>query len=313
MHIYILSFLFLLTSIQFDSLDITPIAQVTIGDKRNDIHIDDFQRGVYFTIDENECFWLSDYENRQIKAFNNKGKLLYIINPENISASIEKLHIYDDYLIALKSDGVLYFYNKYEGKLLARKKLTVEHAIFNKAYFNGQYLFLPQFGSPFPNENLYEFLIEIKKPSEQTLSISVDKLNLIMNAYNSDKKNNNYLPIEDSCYSTLKDIFQLSFKGQSKDYILIMNYSGPTKEEDGYYIFLKKNQLLKKIGKFPESITGIVDNSWWGEASVIIGNHLYLMGVKYKDDNPKNIVISKVSLSNINKLTTVSVEEILVK
>jgi len=316
MQFSILTLLMFMGLIQSDSLNIAVITQVLVGDKKNDIHIHREQYGLYFAIDSNERFWLTDVLKKQIKSFDNKGRLLYIVLSENPSAQINKMYIHNDYLIALTSDGILYFYNKHNGKLVARQTLIVEHAIFNKAYFFDKYLFLPQDGSPLPNENLYEFVIEVNKSSEYVLSVNVRQLGLIINAYNSDKKNDNYLPIDSSCYTALKGIDQLDFKGQSEDYILIRRES-KNEENDFYYLFLKKNHIIKKIGSIPKSITGFVDNAWWGESSVIVGNRLFLMGVKYQDmkyyDNPQKIIISKVDLSNTDKMATMSIQEMLAK
>ena len=108
----------------------------------------------------------------------------------------------------------------------------------------------------------------------------------------------------------------MAFKGESKDYLLILR-EGDRYEENQYYVFQKRNRRIKKIGIFPESITGFLTNNWWGESSTIIGDYLYLVGVRYWNkkypDIPAKIIITKIDLSNIEKLPTVTIEEVLAK
>jgi len=316
MFISILTLLLISTKVQSDSAVILPIVQVKIGDKRNEIRMDDFQRGACFAIDENEYLWLTDYKSRQIKAFNKEGEVVYIIIQNNISVSIDKIYVYSDYLITLTSNGVLSFYNKFNGKLLTQHKLKIERALFKNAYFYDKYIFLPQFGSPLPNENLFEFVIEIEKSTEQSISFNVRQIGCIINSYDSNKMNNNYFPVDSACYSLLKDLHDLDFKGQSKDCILIRR-EGKDDKSDCYYVLFKKNYIIKSIGNFSKSVTGLIDNTGWGEASVIVGKYLYFIGVKYRDmnhyHNPQKIIISKLNLSIIDKLPTVTIEEMLAK
>jgi|GEM_PF-5368764 len=318
MQLYLIAFLMYFGTIHSDSLDITPMAQVGVGDNDNEVNADREQEGLYFAVDESEQFWLVDAIHRQIKAFNNKGRLMYIVLPENPSVRIDKIYVSGNYLITLSSEGILYFYNKYNGKLLGQSKLAVEEAYFNKAYFYGNILFLPQRGHPAPNENLYEFAIEIKEIPEQPVQFNVRQINFITQAWDLwDATNNNFLPFDSSCYSLLKGLNHLSLRGQSRDFILIMRLVGKVGKEDGYYLFLKKEKILKKIGIIPKSITGLISQTWWGEGAVFVGRNLYLMGVKYKDmkyfDSPQSVIISKIDLSKVDKLPTVPIEEIMRK
>jgi hypothetical protein len=289
------------------------MAQVAIGEGRNEIHLGWQQLGTYFTVDEDERLWLVDAEDGQVKAFDKQGQLIYIVPRENPGMSVDRVHVYKDYLITL-SEGILFFHNKYNGKLLREQKLDVENAIYNQAYFFSNYLYLPQheYG---PIQNLYKFVFETKTTVGDSLNVNIHQLDLIPNARGI-YRSRSIFPIDSCCYTVLKDMDWQSFKGQSENYVLIMTEVGTTgKEEDCYYVLRKKDHLIKRIGKIPESITGLVANYGWGESSVIVGNVVYLMGVKYQDmkhgyHDPQKIIISKINLSNIDKLPSVPVEEI---
>lgn len=286
-----------------------PIKTIKIGDKAGEIKIDEQQIGLNFAVDADEHFWLTDIDSKQVKAFGGDGKFLYAVPPADgqSAATIDKIHVIGRYLIILKSDFTLDFYDKAVGTLIAKQKLEIKNAITNKAYFYGSYFFLPQFGMKFPNENIYGFKIDTAEISGCSAT-SVKSLGLFMDAYKADRKYQ-FLPVDKDSYPLLKDISSSEFKGQSDDYILIVkNVGNPAKE--CYYVYVKKERVFKKIGKVSEKITGMIANYGWGSSSIIVDNSLYLLGVKYRNmkdyEQPNEIIISKVDLNSIYKLPDVS-------
>lgn len=316
----IILLILLIGGIRSDSLRVTRVAQVTVGSHKNEVNVHRTQEGLYFAIDEHGQFWLVDAISRRIKCFNKKGELLYVIQPENPNARIDKIYLNGNYLFALSSESVLYLYEKYKGTLLDRTKLPVEKAYTNKAYFYDNVLFLPQPTRPAPAENLYEYSIEVRINPEQPIHLKVSQIRFFPKAsFDPEKSSDNFLPIDSASIAILHGLSQTRFEGQSEDYILIMNLAGYERPipEASCYLFLKREQILKKIGDLPETITGLVSQTWWGECSTIVDNEIYLMGVKYRNmkyhEDPSEIILSKIDLNDISKLPSIPIEEILGK
>lgn len=309
MRYYLLSLTVLILLVkQMHALELDVVYEIPVGNGADSVNIDREQIGLSFAFDKQANVWISGGVSNEIKSFDKSGDLKNTIFVDSSEGLPVRLHVIGNNLVVLDTDCALTFYCSMTGKKLMRHTLGIESAIPNKAYFYQNYLFIPQFGKPFPNENICGVKIVGVSDEDSVQSMKIEILGCIKDSYVPNRAFQ-FLPVDSSSIVLFDRIQPIEFKGQSERYALIGKNLGD-REKECYHLYVKSDNSFRKLGYPEEKLTGYIPNYGWGRSSAFLKNSLYFVGVKYLQDigykTPKEIVLSKVQLDDVVKMPVVS-------